>query len=58
MQCPTIVNRGKINMKKDLQKKGYGLMVYFTKKDCQNENLTEGDILDLSNLKVKRGKRK
>jgi len=43
-------------MKKDLQKKGDGLMIYFTKKECQIEKLNEGDIADLSDMIIKRGK--
>lgn len=42
-------------MKKDFQKKGDGLMIYFTKKECQFENYNEGDIVDLSDMIIKRG---
>ena len=43
-------------MKKDLLKKNDGLMIYFTKKECKLEGYEEGDIVDLSDMIVKRGK--
>ena len=35
-------------MRKDLQKKGDGLMIYYTKKECKYNNYEAGDLLDVA----------
>ena len=41
------------DMKKELQERGDGLTFYFTKKECELNNLKKGNILNITDEQLK-----